>query len=449
MGRIGIIARTGLLGVLIIVSLLSCDNPLQNFIVNDLFGPPYRRQMARLVPNPNVGSYGFSVDISGDYMIVGEPNREGGKGGATIYHRTSGESWDAGTLIAAPAEALGPDATNGNDGDQYGVAVATDGNFAVIGSMYSGDATGAKRGRVAIYKREPTNGSWVFVSSFGLADLPSGATPEALGYDLFGNAISIDGSWMVIGARQDQNGVLNDNCGAVYLFQNIGGTWTYKEKHRAPVPQDGAAFGFSVDLSGDLLIVGSHNEDLEGIPVTNPFKQGAAYIYRFDTDNWQFSEKITAPIPEHMALFGVSVGISGDYAVVGSPTKTVDAVAQAGAIYLFQRSSLDDWLTIPVLELTVKNPVGGDWFGFSTAISGDHVLAGAFNRDDVGANAGAVYLYSRTGGNTWEQTDTIIASDAGDNGYFGMSVTMDATRAVVGATAPPPAASAGAVYVLK
>jgi len=448
MGRIGTIAGASVLGALIATSLVSCENPLQTFIIDTLFGAPYQRQMARLDPDPNLGSFGFSVDISGDYMIVGEPNRDGGKGGATIYHRTSGEAWDAGTPVPAPAGALGPHSTNAEDGDQYGVAVATDGTFAVIGSMYSGDVAGVKRGRVVIYKRDATNGLWTSVSEFGLADIP-GATPAALDYDMFGNAISIDGNWMAIGARQDQNGVVDDSCGAVYLFQNVGGTWTYKEKHRAPVPQDGAAFGFSVDLSGDLFIVGSHYEDLEGIPVTSPYRQGAAYIFRFDTDNWQFSEKITASSPAHMALFGVSVGISGDYAVVGSPLQAAGSVAEAGAIHLYQRSSLDDWLANPAVELTLPNPTGGDWFGFSATIWGDQVLASSFNRDDAGANAGAVYLYSRTDGNAWELADTLTASDASDNGYFGMALAMDGTRAVIGATAPPPAASAGAVYIFK
>jgi hypothetical protein len=449
MGRVSRLAAVLLAGVLAAAFLAGCENALQSFIFDTLFGPPYRREMARLVPDPNLGSYGFAVDISGDYMIVGEPNRDGGKGGARVYHRTSGETWDSGILLPAPSGALGPDTTNGMGGDNYGYAVATSGDYAVLGAMNAGDrATGKKQGRVAIYARNTTSGAWYFVSDFGLADIP-GATPAPLDYDLFGNVVSIDGTWMAIGARQDQNGVPNDSCGAVYLFQNVGGTWTFKEKKRAKVPQDGAAFGFSVDLAGDLLIVGSHYEDIEGAPIVAPYRQGAAYIFTFDTDNWQFSDRITAPDAEHMALFGVSVGISGSYAVVGSPLKTVNGVTQAGAAYMFQRAAADDWHSIPAAVVTLKDPGLEDWYGWAAAIRGDHALVSAFNRDERGTNAGAAYVYSRTTGNTWVIAGTVSPSDAMDNLYFGMSLALDADHAVVGATAPPPAAAKGAAYIFK
>jgi hypothetical protein len=447
MGRVSRLATVLLAGVLAAAFLAGCENALQSFIFDSLFGPPYRREMARLAPNPNLGSYGFAVDISGDYMIVGEPNRDGGKGGAWVYHRTSGEQWDSGTLLPAPADALGPDTTNGNDGDNYGYAVATNGDYAVLGAMYAGDRVGGiKRGRVAIYARNSMSNAWDFVSDFGLAAV-SGAIP--LDYDLFGNAISIDGTWMAIGARQDQNGVPSDSCGAVYLFQNVGGTWTFKEKKRAVVPQDGAAFGFSVDLSGDLLIVGSHYEDIEGIPIVAPYRQGAAYIFSFDTDNWQFSDRITAPDAEHMALFGVSVGISGSYAVVGSPLKTVGGVTQAGAVYMFQRASANDWHSIPAAAVTLKDPGLEDWYGWAAAIRGDYALVSAFNRDERGTNAGAAYVYSRTTGNTWVLAEMVSPSDAKDNLYFGMSLALDDTLAVGGATAPPPATAKGAAHIFK
>ena len=146
MGRVS--RRAALLGATLValVLLAGCENALTSF----LLGSPYRREMAKLVPTPNSFGFGFAVDISGDYMIVGEPYRDGNKGGAWIYHRVSGETWDAGTLLPAPAGALGPDASNGNDGDLYGYAVATNGEYAVLGSMYAGDG-GIKRGKVAIY----------------------------------------------------------------------------------------------------------------------------------------------------------------------------------------------------------------------------------------------------------------------------------------------------------
>jgi hypothetical protein len=435
-----------------VFAFVGCSNPLQNFIYDSLLGVPYRREMGKVVPTPNLGSYGFAVDIAGDYMIVGEPNRDGGRGGAWIYHRTSGETWDAGQKLDPPGWATGPATSNANDGDQFGMSVAIGGDWAAIGSMYAGvDLTtpGKKRGQVALYSCDAVTGSWSLSSTIDInASVPGGT---AVDYDLFGNAISIDGSWMAIGSRQDHlidttSGA--DKYGAVYLFQNVGGKWTFKEKKTATVPQANASFGFSVDLQSDLLIVGSHREDVDGTSGT-PSQQGAAYIFRFDTDNWQMSDRITAPIPADMAQFGVGVAISGGYALVGEPTATVDGTAQAGAAYFFQRTGADDWHTVPATKVTAVDPAASDWFGFSTAMKGDTAMVGDFLRDAAGVDSGQVYVYGHSTGNTWDLAGTISPSDATDNSYFGISLSMDGTRAVIGATAAPPAADKGAVYLFK
>jgi hypothetical protein len=447
MGRMNRAAAGVLAAAFAIGCLVGCENALQSFISDSLFGAPYRRQMAQLAPATNESGYGWAVDISGDYMVVGEPYRDGGKGGAWVYHRTDGETWDAGALLDAPAGALGPDSSNGNNGDNYGYAVATNGDYAALGAMNAGaEAGGEKRGMIAIYKRDTTTDKWVFVSTFSLSDVPA-AVP--LDYDLFGSSLSMDGTWMAVGARQDNNGEAGGpSYGAVYLLQNVGGTWTYKETKRATTPQMDASFGFSVDLSGDRLIVGSHYEDTDGDAVS-PSRQGAAYIFLFDTDNWTLSSRITAPEPENMAMFGVSVGISGDYAVVGAPLTTVGSAGQAGAAYVFQRSTSGGWDSATAATLSLSAPGLEDWYGWASAINGDYVMVTAFNRDDAGTNAGAAYVYARATGNAWDLAGTVTASNAADNLYFGTSLSLDETRAVVGATAPPPAASAGFAYILK
>jgi hypothetical protein len=150
-----------------------------------------------------------------------------------------------------------------------------------------------------------------------------------------------------------------------------------------------------------------------------------------------------------MALFGVSVGISGSYTIVGSPLKTVGTVTQAGAAYIFQRSAANEWHSIAPAVLTLGSPGVGDGYGCSAAIRGDTAMVGSFNRDQLATNDGAAFVYARASGNTWDLAGTVTASDAADNLYFGMSLALDETHAAVGATAPPPAVAQGAVYVLK
>ncbi len=415
-----LLAATGLLG--------GCDNALTSF----LQGAPFRREMARLAPTPNVSGYGFSVDISGDYMIVGEPYRDGNLGGAWIYHRVLGETWDSGTLLPAPVGAAA--------GDYYGYAVATNGEYAVLGAP-DADTPLDRGGSIAIYGRNATTGAWDFVRTFKIGDIP-GQVPTAV--ERFGNSLAMDGAWLAVGAREDNDGEAGEpSYGAVYVFVNSGGTWGFDTKLRAETPQANSSFGFSVDISGDVLVVGSHYEDIEGTPAVAPYKQGAVYIFRFDTDNWDFAERIQAPDPDDYAMFGVSVGISGDWLVVGSPGRDSGTVDMAGAAYVFQKSAAGDWHTIPPARLSLDSPRVEDWYGWSAAISGDTVLIGSFNRDHVATNDGAVFVYARAAGNSWNPAGTVSASDAADNLYFGMAVALDATRAAIGATAAPPTVGPG------
>lgn len=91
-----------------------------------------------------------------------------------------------------------------------------------------------------------------------------------------------------------------------------------------------------------------------------------------------------------MAFFGASVGISGGYAIVGSPLETVSGVTQAGVAYMFQRTAANDLHSIPTAVVTLKEPGLEDWYGWAAAIRGDCALESAFNRDERGTNAGTV-----------------------------------------------------------
>ena len=287
-------------------------------------------------------------------------------------------------------------------------------------------------------------GEWSFVRTFSIADI--GGT--AIVYDRFGSALSMDGTWLAVSARQDNNGEVGaPSYGAVYIFQNQGGVWTHRWKKRAEVPQMNASFGTSVDIPGDLMIVGSHYEDIDGDGL-NPFRQGAAYIFTFNIDGWDFTERITAPDHEHMAQFGISVGISGNHAIVGSPYKAIGTIAGAGSAYIFQRSAANEWHTIAAAVLTLATPGIDDLFGWSAAISGDTAVVGAFSRDQLATNDGAAFAYTRTTANTWELAGTVSPSDAADNVYFGTSISLDGTRATIGAT-DLQSVTEGAVYIFK
>jgi len=128
-------------------------------------------------------------------------------------------------------------------------------------------------------------------------------------------------------------------------------------------------------------------------------------------------------------VFGTSVALSGDTALVGAPFGD-GATTNQGAAYVFVRTGAT-WS--PQAKLTANDGAGGDKFGYSVALSGDTALVGAY-QDDVGSNTyqGSAYVFVRSGP-TWTQQAKLTAADGAAYVYFGQSVALSGETAVVGA----------------
>jgi hypothetical protein len=119
--------------------------------------------------------------------------------------------------------------------------------------------------------------------------------------------------------------------------------------------------------------------------------------------------------------FGVSVAISGTSAVVGT-----SGAAYAGRAYVFAKSA-SGWTQ--VAELKGSDTVAADRFGASVAISGTTVVVGAY---DHAKDAGRAYVFTETASG-WTQVAELKGSDTVADDYFGWSVAVSGTTAVVGA----------------
>jgi len=141
----------------------------------------------------------------------------------------------------------------------------------------------------------------------------------------------------------------------------------------------------------------------------------------------QSEVKITASDAAVFDLFGYSVSISGDYAIVGAPSDN-DPLYNSGSAYIFYRSGTN-WSQ--QAKLTASDDVFSNFFGHSVSISGDYVIVGSLGGN---ANSGFAYIFSRSGTN-WSQQAKLVADDAvaGDQDQFGHSVAIDGEYAVVGA----------------
>jgi len=82
-------------------------------------------------------------------------------------------------------------------------------------------------------------------------------------------------------------------------------------------------------------------------------------------------------------MFGCSVALSGDTALIGAWSKDVGGNTYAGAAYVFTRSGTS-WSQ--QAELTASDAAADDHFGHSVALSGDTALVGAWSKDVGGTN---------------------------------------------------------------
>ena len=119
--------------------------------------------------------------------------------------------------------------------------------------------------------------------------------------------------------------------------------------------------------------------------------------------------------------FGVSVGISGTNAVVGT-----SGAAYPGRAYVFNKTAAG-WKQ--VAELKGSDTVAADRFGTAVAISGTTVVVGAY---DHAKDAGRAYVFAKTAAG-WKQVAELKGSDTVANDYFGWSVAISGTTAIVGA----------------
>jgi hypothetical protein len=203
-----------------------------------------------------------------------------------------------------------------------------------------------------------------------------------------------------------------------------GSSWTQQTKITA---SDGLAndnFGGSVAISGDYVLVGAESDD-----IGSNTSQGSAYVFVRLGTSWTQQAKLTASDGATNDNFGISVSISGDYAVVGAESDDIGENLNQGSAYVFVRSGTS-WTQ--QAKLTASNGEGYDGFGYSVAISDDYAIVGAVY-DDVGANSnqGSAYVFVRSG-NIWTQIRNVTDS-APVNTRNGSSVAISNGTFIIGA----------------
>jgi hypothetical protein len=313
--------------------------------------------------------------------------------------------------------------------------------------------------------------------------------------DQFGYSARVSGDTVVLGAPYESdnttgvNGNQNDNSatnsGAAYVFLCDGTNWIQQAYFKASNTGGSDLFGGSVAVSGNTVIVGAPFEDSNATGVNgnqtnnSATDSGSAYVFVRSGTNWNQQAYLKASNTGAGDSFGWSVAVSGDTVVVGAPFEDSNATsvngnqannsaADSGAAYVFVHSGTN-WSQQAYLK--ASNTGANDVFGSAVAISGDTVVVGTYaeashatgvngnQSDNSAANAGAAYVFVRSGTN-WHQQAYLKASNTAANDRFGASVAVSGDTVVVGADGESSnaagvngnqsdnsAANAGAAYV--
>ena len=328
-----------------------------------------------------IDSFGSSVSINGDTIVVGAGNHKVGansfQGAAYVFERNQGgaDNW---------GEVKELNSSDGAPLDAFGVSTAICGDTIAVGAVGKNNT----KGEAYVYQRNQGGAEqWGEVKQISASDGASN--------DRFGDSITIDVDTIVVGADFHKVGA-NQQQGAAYVFgRNQGGAeqWGQLKELTASDGAQGDTFGNSVSISGDTVVVGANGDDVGAVQ-----EQGSAYLFERNqggADQWGEVKHLIAPdgALNDGPFFGSSVSISGDTVIVGAPGNDIGNLNQ-GATYVFQRDQGGAGNWGEVKELTAADGAGDDQLGGSVSISGGSIALGARN-DDIGANnaQGSAYIF--------------------------------------------------------
>lgn len=270
--------------------------------------------------------------------------------------------------------------------------------------------------------------------------------------DRFGTAVALSGDVVVVGAHADD--VAFPDSGSAHVFRWNGAAWAHEAMLTPPDAALADQFGISVAVSGDLIAVGAQWDDDKGTD------SGSVYLYRYSGTSWTLEAKLTATDGQAVDQFGFSVAAlarpgGDDLVIIGAITDD-DLGSDSGSAYIFRRIGgvwTQEAKLVPI-DLHANDRTGAS-VSITAGPGGEFALVTSWLQDDVarGVDSGSAYIY-RYDGAAWAPDGKLAAPDGVAFDWFGISGAVGAgvagEYAVVGAIYRDDAgADAGAAYVFR
>ena len=362
---------------------------------------PYQQLQKLLAHDPEKTSqFGYIISVSGNTLAIVSPPFLPEQEGAVYIYKKTPTGWKVDQKVKP----------NVNDSElivRGGIGISD--HWMMIGAE-AGDAT------VFVFQKQASG--WKQVQQLSV---------PADSYDNFGRTIVMTDDQAIIGDATGTDG------NTIFVYERTSSGWQQTNTFSSPEQDSsyyyfyGDAFGFTFSFSGNYAIVGDAGNSEKGESA------GAAYVYKKTSSGWQRIQKITASDAAPYSVFGASIAMDGDYAVVGATN-----AGGYGKAYIFKRTA-SGWKETTRLRAFDKKTGGG--FGRDISIRGNQIAISATVLN--GQIAEAVYLAERKG-SSWVETAKL--SVPGDPADFGRHVLLTDQEVLVSAPEDHENTK-GAVYV--
>ncbi len=307
---------------------------------------------------------------------------------------------------------------------RFGTGLAVNGRHLIVGSP-GGVAQNQRCGVAHAFTL--VDNAWVEDANRIVPDDPTSA--QALG-----TALALSGDTLLCGAPESSYDF--DRAGAGVVFVRGAGGWTEQGILLADDAESLTFLGDAVALDGDTAIVGAPRRDESNLELADT---GAAYVFTRQNGTWTLQDKLQSPNIAEFKFFGISVGVSGDTAIVGDFLHN----SSQGGGQIFNRTN-GTWTYDTKL---VGDDAGSfSFLGRAVAIDGDTAVVSADADSEKAQGGGAVYVFTRSAG-VWTQEQKVFPDDPQDGAQFGQSLALDGDTLLVGA--PPADNDLGALYVFR
>ncbi|MDI9347372.1 MAG: filamentous hemagglutinin N-terminal domain-containing protein [Methylacidiphilales bacterium] len=365
---------------------------------------------------------GESVALSATHALIGASAYDfqslNASGNVFVYEIATSTWTDLLSTTGAPSPHLGMN---------FGNSVAITGDNVLIGAKGYSSLGNSKSGTVFIYSLAQSQ--WKNL-------LQSLSTPLIQANASIGSSVALSATYALVGAS-NYNQYLNLTSGTVFLYNLSHGTWlNLLSTPDAPSLQAGAMFGASVALSDEYALIGSPQYDLSnnGTMYTD---SGNAYLYELSDGTWtNLLSSANAPV-QAGAMFGASVALSDEYALIGSPQYDMSnngtVSTDSGNAHLFE---LSDGTWTNLLSRANAPVQAGARFGTSVALSDEYALIGSpqydmSNNGTVSTDSGNAHLFELSDG-TWTNLLSRANAPVQAGARFGTSVALSDEYALIG-----------------